>query len=297
MNKIFQLFSAIEAIDFFNSLEIAKTKLESMKIVREQKRRAVEQAELEALEAENDVEAIELEIEVIKRKGFIEETFWRFPHIAEQIFEELDEISLTKCLEINKWWQKSVTERKILQINMLEKHTHIKASILKKALGNTDFKTVQNLANYSMKVYKKVISDGINGVSYADNGCRKQQIEIMHYLFEKKHKDNIQYLLAKLMLENTTKMPLGAIRPLIENGDFELLQNFFEKAKIIKLKMEMCKKIHFRWKNGDYSREFLHDAVLALDPNLYSDIYKGTTTTEKITTVTTTITVSTRDHI
>ena len=61
--------------------------------------------------------------------------------------------------------------------------------------------------------------------------------------------------------------------------------------------MEMCKKIHFRWKNGDYSREFLHDAVLALDPNLYSDIYKGTTTTETITTVTTTITVTTRDHI
>ena len=148
-----------------------------------------------------------------------------------------------------------------------------------------------------MKVYKKVISDGINGVSYADYGCRKQQMEIMQYLFRKKHKDNIQYLLAQLMLENTTKMALGKIRPLIINGDFELLQNFFEKVKIIKLKMEMCKKIHFRWKNGDYSRECLHDAVLALDPTLYSDIYKGTTTTETITTVTTTITVSTRDHI
>jgi hypothetical protein len=121
VNKIFQLFSAIEAITYFNSLEVAKTKLESMKIVREQKRRAVEQAELEALEAENDVEAIELEIEVVKRKGFIEETFWRFPHIAEQIFGKLDEISLSKCLEVNKWWQKSVTEGKILQINLIEK--------------------------------------------------------------------------------------------------------------------------------------------------------------------------------
>ena len=52
-----------------------------MKIVREQKRRAVEQAEFEALEAENDVEAIELEKEIVKRKGFIEQTFWRFLHI------------------------------------------------------------------------------------------------------------------------------------------------------------------------------------------------------------------------
>ena len=51
MNIIFQSFLGFEAIDYFNSLEIAKTKLESMKIVREQKRRAVEQAELEALEA------------------------------------------------------------------------------------------------------------------------------------------------------------------------------------------------------------------------------------------------------
>ena len=142
MDKIFQLFSAFEAIDYFNSLEIAKTKLESMKIVREQKRRAVEQAELEALEAENDVEAIELEIEVIKRKGFIEETFWRFPHIAEQIFEELDEISLTKCLEINKWWQKIILQRKIRQINQLKKHTFIKSTVMRKVSkhSNTVFR-------------------------------------------------------------------------------------------------------------------------------------------------------------
>ena len=53
-----------------------------MKMVRNQKRRAAEQAELEALEAENDVEAIELEIQIVKTKGFIEQTFWRFPNIA-----------------------------------------------------------------------------------------------------------------------------------------------------------------------------------------------------------------------
>ena len=52
-----------------------------MKMVRNQKRRAAEQAELEALEAENDVEAIELEKEIVKREGFNEQTFWRFLHI------------------------------------------------------------------------------------------------------------------------------------------------------------------------------------------------------------------------
>ena len=269
-----------------------------MKIVREQKRRAVEQAELEALEVENDVEAIELEIEVVKRKGFIEEIFWRFPHIAEQIFEELDAISLSKCFKVNKWWQKFVKDGKILHINLIEKYTYIKASSLKKALGNKDFETVQNLAKYSMKVYKKVISEGINDVSYLDLGydCRKQQSEIMHYLFEKKYRGKIQYLLTKLMLENTIKVRTGEIQSLVQNGDFELLHNFFEKVKIFKLNMEMCKKIHFRWKNGDYSEENLSEAILALDPDLYDNIFKGTTTTTTTKEIITTITSTTTKH-
>ena len=142
-----------------SSYETAKARLEAMQIVAKHKRKAAEQAELEALEAENYVEEIELEIEVVKRKGCIEETFWRFPHIGQQIFEELENISLAKCLEINKWWQKFIIEQKILQINLLEKHTHIKSSTLKKALSNKDFETVQKLANYCMEVYLKVTID------------------------------------------------------------------------------------------------------------------------------------------
>ena len=52
-----------------SSLETAKARLESMQIMAKHKRKAAEQAELEVLEAENNVEAIELEIEVIQRKG------------------------------------------------------------------------------------------------------------------------------------------------------------------------------------------------------------------------------------
>ena len=82
---------------------------------------AAEQAELEALEVEKDVEAIEFEIEVIRRKGFIEEIFWRFPHIGEQILQKVDNNTLIKCLEINKWWKEVVIKKKFLQINQLEK--------------------------------------------------------------------------------------------------------------------------------------------------------------------------------
>ena len=52
-----------------SSLKTAKDRLESMQIIAKHKRKAAEQAELEVLEAENNVEAIELEIEVIQRKG------------------------------------------------------------------------------------------------------------------------------------------------------------------------------------------------------------------------------------
>ena len=138
---------------------------------------------------------------------------------------------MLKCLEINKWWQKIVIESKIRQINQLEKYTNIKFLILKKELGNKDFETVHKLANYSMKVYKKVIIDGMNGISHDNNDCAKQQEEILRYLFEKKHRNNIQDLLTKLMLKNTMKKTLAEIQPLIRNGDFELIQMFLGTLK------------------------------------------------------------------
>ena len=38
--------------------------------------------------------AAKLQLETVKRRGHIEEIFWRFPHIGTQILEELDIPSL-----------------------------------------------------------------------------------------------------------------------------------------------------------------------------------------------------------
>ena len=83
-----------------------------------------------------------------------------------------------------------------------------------------------------MKVYKKVIIDGMNskGISHDNNDCAKQQEQI-RYLFEKKHRNNIQHLLTKLMLKNTMKKMLTEIQPLIRIGDFALLQMFLGTLK------------------------------------------------------------------
>jgi hypothetical protein len=239
-----------------------------MQILAAKKRKAAEQAELEALGAENDLEAIELEIEVVKRKGCIEETFWRFPHIGQQIFEELDDTSLSKSLLINKWWQKIINERKILQINQLEKHTYIKSSILKKALCKEDFETVQKLANYSMKVYTKVLMDGKNiGLGYNYKDYRKQQKYIIGYLLEKKHRNKIQHMLTELMLKNTKEVTIEEITPLIRNGEFEILQILFKHYKACNDNfLNVCKKVHLRWSNGDYSSESAKEAILILYP-------------------------------
>jgi hypothetical protein len=168
-------------------------------------RKALEQAELNAAKAENYVEALEFEIAVVERKGYIEESFWRFPHIGEKIFKELDDNSLYKCLEVNKWWQKFIKEKKIRQINMIQKHTYIKSSILKKELSNKDFETVQNLANYSMKLYKKVIVDGMNIRGrprvFESSDSVKQQKAIFSYIFEKKFRHSIQQLLRDLIFK------------------------------------------------------------------------------------------------
>ena len=169
-------------------------------------RKAVEQAELNALKAENYVEALEFEIAVVERKGCIEESFWRFPHIGEKIFKKLDDNSLYKCLEVNKWWQKFIKEKKIRQIKMIQKHTYIKSSILKKVLSNKDFETVHNLANYSMKLYKKVIVEGmnnnrLNGKVFEDSDSVKQRKAIFSYIFQKKFRNSIQQLLRDLIFE------------------------------------------------------------------------------------------------
>lgn len=43
-----------------------------------------------------------------------------FPHIAEQIFEQLDNKSLTKCREVNKVWKSFIDERNYSWIRIVK---------------------------------------------------------------------------------------------------------------------------------------------------------------------------------
>ena len=117
-----------------------------------------------------------------------------------------------------------------------------------------------------MKVYRKVIIDG----NHEEYVYRKQQEEIIDYLFKKKYRDNIQHLLTELMLKNCKKYE---IKPLIQNGDFDLLQMFCELLKTPTM-MEVYKKIHLRWSNGDYFGESFFQAFAILYTFTEADLEK-----------------------
>ena len=41
----------------------------------------------------------------------MEQLILRFPHVAEQIFQQLDNEDLAKCRKVKKLWQKFIDER------------------------------------------------------------------------------------------------------------------------------------------------------------------------------------------
>ena len=153
----------------------------------------------DAFESQNNVNAIESEIEAIKVKGRFEETFLRFPHIAEQIFEILDIQSLSKCQEVGKCWQNFIYETKPF-FNQLENYTSIPKLILKKSLKDYNFQTIQKLANCASISYKKAVN-AIIPLEKPPLAEPKGQTLFYYILSERKLNDT-QLLLVKLMILN-----------------------------------------------------------------------------------------------
>jgi hypothetical protein len=50
----------------------------------------------------------------------MEESFFRFPHIGEQILEQLDSKTLTKCREVNNLWREYIDNQKLPWTRMIK---------------------------------------------------------------------------------------------------------------------------------------------------------------------------------
>ena len=142
-NYLYMIFNLYLFLSFSFSitgterLEEAQARLDVMQSIAvknhevlEEKKKDFELAKNKTLEAQSNVQGILIEIEAIKVKGQFEETFLRFPHIAEQIFESLEVQSLFKCQEVSKYWQKFIFEEKTFY-RQLENYTNIPKPIVK----------------------------------------------------------------------------------------------------------------------------------------------------------------------
>ena len=139
--KIMNLEDTKKTMIRLGKIENAKAKLVDKQGTVSKIKEALKEAEIEAFNAE-------FELEILLRKGKFEETFWRFPHLAEKIFDEIDDQSLVQCREVNKWWQKFIDEPKILSMRILEINTCLPKHILLKKIQQNNFKkTIKELEN------------------------------------------------------------------------------------------------------------------------------------------------------
>ena len=130
-----------------NSLEAAEANLCEQKNRVEAAEQAIKDAYREAHEAKEDYEAAKFQVEAIKRKNHIEEIFWRFPHIGEQILGELDEESVANCQEVSRRWQKFMDESKVVWIWQIQKYISISNSTIRKTLLKQSWNYLKELTH------------------------------------------------------------------------------------------------------------------------------------------------------
>ena len=52
----------------------------------------------------------------------MEQVILRFPHLAEKIFAQLDNLSLTRCREVSKTWKSFLDQQKFLHIRCIQSY-------------------------------------------------------------------------------------------------------------------------------------------------------------------------------
>ena len=70
----------------------------------------------------------------------MEEIFLRFPHIGEQIFEGIDDRTITKCREVTKSWNT------FLSFHIINMYTDLSKSMIKQILNECPEETAQSFA-------------------------------------------------------------------------------------------------------------------------------------------------------
>ena len=79
----------------------------------------------------------------------MEESFFRFPHIGEQILEQLDSKTLTKCREVNNLWREYIDNQKLPWTRMIKEFVEYSKQYLiqwNEFFNSTDFQSIKEIA-------------------------------------------------------------------------------------------------------------------------------------------------------
>ena len=162
----------------------------------------VKKAQKEFKTAKNELKAATFQAEVIKRKGYVEEIFWRFPHIGELIIDQLDNQSLTKTREVNKWWQNFVDNEKCFYIRKIQEHIYISNELVRKRLNKETVDNLKELESFAAMI-TSVANKQKNGKITAEKG-RKEVLSTLVSTSDDPGDpvSDTSMLMAEVMLEN-----------------------------------------------------------------------------------------------
>ena len=212
----------------------AQTKLEKLE-------KQVEKAEEELEVAEREWEAAQFQVEIFKRKHNIEELFWRFPHIGEQILEEIDNRSVANCQQVNKWWCNFVHNGKSLLIRKIQRHVCISKEKFRKSLNKLSLEVLTKF-EYHVGMHRK-LADYRNNESFLQKNrephtveeCRKQVF--MRLIGTYPDQDPCIPIVCNLMLESMeTKNPIcrlfgSALHKVASDDNLPVFKLIFEKIE------------------------------------------------------------------
>ena len=153
----------------------------------------------------------------------MEEVLLRFCHIGKQIFEELDNGSLTKCREVNESWRGFIDVEKIVPFRIIKSFTNVPDTYLKKNFAKVDLDSVTELVKNIQHVCSEVHNEQRNFTVRSGPGSRVGSLRVLFIEHEKdgkKLKDMSRLINEDLFLTpccNPTPVPIKLDENLLAN--------------------------------------------------------------------------------
>ena len=203
------------------SFSVAQTNLAKKESLVKKARNKLKKLEKEADKAEEELEAAEKEwevaqfqVEIFKRKRNIEEIFWRFPHIGEQILAKIDNPSVGNCRQVNKWWCNFVDQGRPLLIRKIQRHVRISRKSFRKSLNSLSLEVLTSFEDRARMLRRfndsrQSLLRKKYGETFTVEECRNQ---VFIALITNPDKDPCIPIVCNLMLDNMeNKNPICSI--------------------------------------------------------------------------------------